>query len=116
PFGAVAPEGRVEQRIPWMWRPDAATVMRPLAAAIRARGALPCLQLGHGGRQVSPRIIGGPPVAPSPVPAGAHTRVPPRALTVAQIKDIVHAFGRAAARASEAGFAAVEIHAGHGYL
>lgn len=116
PFGAVTPEGRVEQRIPWMWRPDAATVMRPLAAAIRERGAIPCLQLGHGGRQVSPRVIGGPPVAPSPVPADAHTHVAPRALTVAQIKDIVHAFGQAAARASEAGFAAVEVHAGHGYL
>lgn len=115
-FGAVAPEGRVEEKIPWMWRPDAAQVMRPLAAAIRERGALPCLQLGHGGRQVSARVIGEPPVAPSPVPPAVHTAVPPRALTVEEIEEIVQAFGRAARLAADAGFAAVEIHGAHGYL
>lgn len=115
-FGAVAPEGRVEEKIPWMWRPDAAEVMRPLAASIRAQGALPCLQLGHGGRQVSARVIGQPPVGPSPVPPAAHTDVPPRALTVQEVEEIVRAFGRAARLAAEAGFAAVEVHGAHGYL
>lgn len=115
-FGAVAPEGRVEEKIPWMWRPDAADVMRPLAAAIRAQGALPCLQLGHGGRQVSARVIGGPPVGPSALPPTVHTDVPPRALTVPDVEEIVRAFGRAARRAADAGFVAVEIHGAHGYL
>jgi 2,4-dienoyl-CoA reductase-like NADH-dependent reductase (Old Yellow Enzyme family)/thioredoxin reductase len=115
-FGAVAPEGRVEEKIPWMWRPDAGEVMRPLAAAIRARGALPCLQLGHGGRQVSARVIGEPPVGPSPLPPAVHTGVPPRALTVDDIAAIVRAFGSAARKAADAGFAAVEIHGAHGYL
>ena len=115
-FGAVAPEGRVEEKIPWMWRPDAETVMRPLASAIRAQGALPCLQLGHGGRQVSARVIGEPPVGPSPLPPAVHTDVAPRALTVEEIHEIVHAFGRAARKAADAGFAAVEIHGAHGYL
>ena len=116
-FGAVAPEGRVEEKLPWMWRPDAEQVMRPLAAAIRAQGALPCLQLGHGGRQVSPRVIGGPPVGPSPLAIAVHnTEIPPRALTVDEIEEIVAAFGRAARKAADAGFAAVEIHGAHGYL
>ncbi|MFV0463951.1 MAG: FAD-dependent oxidoreductase [Nostocoides sp.] len=115
-FGAVAPEGRVEEQVPWMWRPDAAEVLAPLASAIRAEGAHPCLQLGHGGRQVSPRVIGQPPVAPSPLPPAVHTHVPPRPLSVPEIEEIVAAFGRAAAAAANAGFAAVEIHAGHGYL
>jgi 2,4-dienoyl-CoA reductase-like NADH-dependent reductase (Old Yellow Enzyme family)/thioredoxin reductase len=116
-FGAVAPEGRVEEKIPWMWRDDAAEVMRPLAAAIRAQGALPCLQLGHGGRQVSPRVIGGAPVGPSPLAIAVHnTEVPPRALTIEEIGEIVSAFGRAARKAADAGFAAVEIHGAHGYL
>ena len=115
-FGAVAPEGRVEEKIPWMWRPDAAEVLRPLAEAIRAQGALPCLQLGHGGRQVSPRVIGEAPVGPSPLPPAVHTEVPPRALTIAEVEEIVRAFGRAARRAADAGFAAVEIHGAHGYL
>lgn len=115
-FGAVAPEGRVEEKIPWMWRPDAAEVLRPLTDAIRAEGALPCLQLGHGGRQVSPRVIGGTPVGPSPLPPAVHTEVPPHALTVAETEEIVRAFGRAARAAADAGFAAVEIHGAHGYL
>jgi 2,4-dienoyl-CoA reductase-like NADH-dependent reductase (Old Yellow Enzyme family) len=116
-FGAVAPEGRVEEQLPWMWRPDAERVMRPLAAAIRAQGALPCLQLGHGGRQVSPRVIGQAPVGPSPLAIAVHnTEIAPRALSIDEIAEIVQAFGRAARKAADAGFAAVEIHGAHGYL
>ncbi len=116
-FGAVAPEGRVEQMIPWMWREDAEQVLRPLAAAIRAAGALPCLQLGHGGRQVSPRVIGEAPVGPSPLAIAVHnTEIPPRALEIDEIQEIVRAFGRAARKAADAGFAAVEVHGAHGYL
>lgn len=115
-FGAVAPEGRVEEKIPWMWRPDAADAMRPVAEAIASQGALPCLQLGHGGRQVSPRVIGGPPVGPSPLLPAVHTDEPPHALTVEEAEAIVGAFGSAARRAADAGFAAVEIHGAHGYL
>jgi 2,4-dienoyl-CoA reductase-like NADH-dependent reductase (Old Yellow Enzyme family)/thioredoxin reductase len=115
-FGAVAPEGRVEKKIPWMWRPDAAEVMQPLAGVIRAQGALPCLQLGHGGRQVSARVIGEPPVGPSPLAPAVHTDTPPRALTVEQVEEIVRAFGRAARLAADAGFVAIEIHGAHGYL
>jgi len=116
PFGAVRPEGRVEERIPWMWRPDAGVLLAPLATAIRTAGALPCLQLGHGGRQVSPRVIGSAPVAPSPVPPAVHVDVAPRVLTTTETRQIAAAFGRAARAAAEAGFAAVELHAGHGYL
>ena len=115
-FGAVAPEGRVEDKIPWMWRPDAAAVLRPLATAIREQGAVACLQLGHGGRQVSPRVIGAAPVGPSPLPPAVHTDVPPRALTIAEVEQIVRAFGSAARKAADAGFQAVEIHGAHGYL
>lgn len=115
-FGAVAPEGRVEEQVPWLWREDAGRVLAPLAAAIAEGGGLPCLQLGHGGRQVSPRVTGRPPVAPSPLPPRAHVTVPPEPLTTAAVEEVVAAFGRAAARAAEAGFAAVEVHAAHGYL
>jgi len=55
-----------------------------------------------------------PPVAPSAIayPGGQM----PRALSADEIQEIVHAFGRAAGRAAEAGFDAVDIHGGHGYL
>jgi 2,4-dienoyl-CoA reductase-like NADH-dependent reductase (Old Yellow Enzyme family)/thioredoxin reductase len=115
-FGAVRPEGRVEQQVPWMWRDGAAEALAPIPAALRDVGALPCLQLGHGGRQVSPRVIGRPPVAPSPVPPRVHVTEPPIPLTTDEVEEIIAAFGSAAAVAAEAGFAAVELHAAHGYL
>ncbi len=43
-FGAVRPEGRVEDQIPWMWRGDAGEVLAPLAEAIHATGARASLQ------------------------------------------------------------------------
>lgn len=115
-FGAVAPEGRVEKAIPWMWRPDAAAVLAPLAAAIEDAGAVACLQLGHGGRQVSRRVTGMAPVGPSAIRPPRHVDEPPHELTTDEIAGVVAAFGSAAAVAVEAGFRAVEIHAAHGYL
>ena len=115
-FSSVSPEGRVENAIAWLWPEGAADALAPLAEAIASTGAHPCIQLGHGGRQVSPTVIGEPPVAPSAVRAGAHVRIRPRALSTAETEGIVVAFGQAARRAADSGFAAVEIHGGHGYL
>ena len=115
-FSAVAPEGRVENAIAWLWPEGAAEALAPLAEAIASTGAHPCIQLGHGGRQVSPTVIGEAPVAPSALQAGAHVRIPPRALSTGEVEDIVAAFGQAARRAAGSGFAAVEVHGGHGYL
>ncbi|MDE0195994.1 MAG: FAD-dependent oxidoreductase [bacterium] len=115
-FSAVAPEGRVENAIAWLWPEGATDALAPLAEAIASVGAHPCIQLGHGGRQVSPEVIGEQPVAPSVVQAGAHVRIPPRALSTAETEAIVAAFGEAAGRAAGSGFAAVEVHGGHGYL
>ena len=79
-FGAVAPEGRVEEKLPWMWREDIGERLQPLVAALHDEGALACLQLGHGGRQVSPVVTGMQPVAPSPVPPPVHVKEPPHEL------------------------------------
>ena len=65
-FGAVAPEGRVENKIPWMWRPEVEDGLAIVTSAIHQGGGLACLQLGHGGRQASPQTAGSQPVAPSP--------------------------------------------------
>lgn len=88
-----------------------------LAEAAQAKGAPALVQLSHSGRQTN-RFVNGRPVAPSEGPPvkilGFFAR--PRALTAAEIRGIVEAFGAAAAICEEAGFAGVQVHAAHGYL
>ncbi|MBU0516245.1 MAG: NADH:flavin oxidoreductase [Proteobacteria bacterium] len=85
-----------------------------MTRAVHGAGGRICLQLAHAGLQAPEQLTGQPPVGPSddPPPAGA----PGRALSAAEIKDLAVAFGRAAGRAKEAGFDAVQIHAAHAYL
>jgi 2,4-dienoyl-CoA reductase-like NADH-dependent reductase (Old Yellow Enzyme family) len=88
-----------------------------LASAIRAEGAVACLQISHAGARASAHVTGQPVVAPSPVPTTRETNPDaPRELTRSQIAEVVEAFAAAAARARTAGFDAVEIHAAHGFL
>jgi len=88
-----------------------------LAAAIRAEGAVACLQISHAGARSSARVTGMPVVAPSPIPTTREASPDaPAALTKAQIDEVAEAFAAAAARAQRAGFDAVEIHAAHGFL
>jgi 2,4-dienoyl-CoA reductase-like NADH-dependent reductase (Old Yellow Enzyme family) len=54
-------------------------------------------------------------VAPSAISFGGKYPVP-RALTSAEINELVISFGQSAKRAVEAGFDLVEIHGAHGYL
>ena len=92
--------------------------LRHWAQAGEQAGSHLWLQLNHPGRQ-APRTLNRQPVAPSAVPltgANAFAFNPPRALTRAEIKQLVAAFGHAAQLAQQAGFTGVEIHAAHGYL
>ena len=90
------------------------------------------IQLGHSGRKARTGRPweGGRPlgaecgvqdwddwelVAPSAIAADDKSPVP-RALSTAEVGEVVQAFGRAAARACKAGFDTVEIHGAHGFL
>lgn len=88
-----------------------------VAAAIKAEGALACVQLAHAGSKADAAVIGRTPVGPSAV---LHPYAPecgvPEALAQEALTDVVRAFGAAARRAREAGFDAVEVHAAHGFL
>ncbi len=87
-----------------------------LADTIKRHGARAAIQLNHAGRyNHSVFLKGQSPVGPSPVPSRL-TRETPRELSKEEIKEIVHSFAKAAARCKEAGFDAVEILAGTGYL
>jgi 2,4-dienoyl-CoA reductase-like NADH-dependent reductase (Old Yellow Enzyme family) len=88
-----------------------------LAAAIKAEGAVACLQITHAGSRTSHAVTGRRIVGPSAVrnPRERDGEAP-EALTPDGIAEIVAAFGEAARRARDAGFDAIEIHGAHGFL
>jgi 2,4-dienoyl-CoA reductase (NADPH2) len=87
-----------------------------LADEIRTGGAASAVQLNHAGRY-NPSFFmeGREPVAPSAI-ASRFTKETPRALEKDEIRGIVDAFAAAAGRVQKAGFDAVEILCGTGYL
>ncbi len=94
--------------------------LRRLTAAIHAGGAKASIQLGHAGGHTRRDITGETPIAPSAIPHPVYEitdeTIVPEAMTKARIAETTAAFAAAAARAREAGFDCVEIHAAHGYL
>jgi 2,4-dienoyl-CoA reductase-like NADH-dependent reductase (Old Yellow Enzyme family) len=71
------------------------------------------MQLIHLGRQDMPHLR--EPVAPSAVRLGKSGLVP-RELTVEEIDSLVDKFAQSCRRVEAAGFDAVQLHAGHGFL
>ena len=89
---------------------------KPIAADVKARGAAIAMQVVHAGRQEAPVVRGGePPIAPSAVEEKSFGIVP-REMTVEEIQGMIEKFAQACRRVKEAGFDAVQLHGGHGYL
>lgn len=118
-YCAVAPDGRTfaEQMV---MRPETLSPLRRVTDAVHREGGAASLQLGHCGwftknRELSTWL----PRGPSPVvnqygiAAGKPFGL---AMDAREIAQVIEDFGRAAGRAREAGFDAVELHLGHGYL
>ena len=96
--------------------PEAREGLARWARAGTAAGNHLWMQISHAGRQ-SPWYVTRQPRAPSAVQLkllGNYAR--PRALTDAEIRDLIHRFAVAASVAREAGFTGVEVHGAHGYL
>ena len=89
------------------------------AEAGRLAGGAFWMQINHPGRQVM-AALGEETVSASNVavqiPGMSKNFNPPRALTEAEIADLIARFATTAALAEEAGFDGVQIHAAHGYL
>ena len=82
-----------------------------LASAIKAEGSVAVMQLHHAGMRSPKDLIGEAPHCPSD---DAETGA--RALTTAEVEQLVEDFVAAAQRAERAGFDGVEIHGAHGYI
>lgn len=100
---------------PGIWDDKFLPGLTQLASAIKQAGGAACIQLWHGGRQISAKPWGGAPWAPSAIPCPM-IREMPHAMTSEEIHTIISSYGDAALRAKKAGFDAVELHGAHGYL
>ncbi|HLK92642.1 MAG TPA: NADH:flavin oxidoreductase/NADH oxidase [Polyangia bacterium] len=124
---AVEARGRISPEDLGLWKDAQIEPLGRVARFLRAHGAVPGIQLAHagrkgstarpweGGRPLAPPAGWSPIVAPSALAYGDGYQTP-EALGEPDILALVDAFARAAARAAQAGFEAVEIHAAHGYL
>ncbi|MEV6690679.1 NADH:flavin oxidoreductase/NADH oxidase [Micromonospora sp. NPDC051196] len=125
---AVLPEGRISPQDTGIWSDQHVDAWRPVTRFLADQGAVPGVQLAHAGFKAStyrpwdPRRGGVAdaeggwmPVGPTDEPFLPEYRIP-TALDEAGIAAVVEAFAVAAGRAVAAGFAAVEVHAAHGYL
>ncbi|MCU0849590.1 MAG: NADH:flavin oxidoreductase [Spirochaetes bacterium] len=84
--------------------------------AVHGQGAKIIMQISHGGRQISKAAMRGErPAAPSSLPNFLDF-YRSRKMSDKEIKEVARDFGSAAARAKEAGFDGVQIHAAGGYL
>ncbi|MBX3502384.1 MAG: NADH:flavin oxidoreductase/NADH oxidase [Alphaproteobacteria bacterium] len=129
---AVEPIGRVTQHDTGIWNDQQVAAFRRVVDFIHAEGAKAALQLAHSGRKGSMQPVpeGNGPlneadfakgrrawevVGPTTEPVAPGWLIP-RALSAADIGNIVEAFAQGARRGDAAGFDVAEIHGAHGYL
>jgi 2,4-dienoyl-CoA reductase-like NADH-dependent reductase (Old Yellow Enzyme family) len=124
---AVTPRGRISPQDLGIWSDDHAAALSSVTDFLAARGAVSAIQLAHAGRKASTRrpseggdplheAPGWQPVGPTETPYHEEDPLDIERLDAGGIDRITAAFADAAARAVDAGFDIVELHAAHGYL
>ena len=128
----IDPRGCSTPRDLGLWKDEFIPGMRRIADLVKSYGAACAIQLGHSGRKARRSVPweGRVPLASYPgVDHGEHWELiapsaiahsesyqAPRAMTHADIAELVAAWSQGARRADEAGFDVLEIHGAHGYL
>ena len=123
--GVVA-EGRISPWCPGIYNDEQVEAWRRVTDFIHSQGAAAALQLAHAGRKASTHreqsgqgsiaLADGGWQTVSSTSEAFDGFDAPRALETNEIPELVQTWAAAAARAIEAGFDAIEIHAAHGYL
>lgn len=125
----VSPDGRISPDCLGLWSDDHIAGLARIAAAIKAAGAVPGIQIAHAGRKANANrpwdgddhIAPEDPrywetISPSAIAFGGVLPRVPREMTQADIARVQGDFAAAARRARAAGFEWLELHFAHGYL
>ncbi|WP_243359593.1 NADH:flavin oxidoreductase [Fundidesulfovibrio terrae] len=107
----VSPEGQAGLKQLGAYSDKLEDGLASMTKAVHDAGGKIALQLAHAGTQANAKLSGKRPVGPSALPDADC-----RELDAEGIAATVAAFARAAGRAKETGFDAVQIHSAHGYL
>ncbi|RLC95406.1 MAG: NADH:flavin oxidoreductase [Chloroflexi bacterium] len=113
-YCSVAQDGRAYGHEMWM-RKEIIPDLKRLTDAVHAEGAAASIQLGHCGYFASRRTIGHAPLGASRKFCLFRLSFP-RVMNEHDMANVREQFAQAATMAMEAGFDAIEVHAGHGYL
>jgi 2,4-dienoyl-CoA reductase-like NADH-dependent reductase (Old Yellow Enzyme family) len=118
-YGAVHPDGRTHETQMYM-RPEVVPGLKALTDGVHRHGGAASIQLTHCGFFTNNRQVSGKrPVAPGRIinNYGLLSGIfYSRSMTTDDLRLTTDDFSRSARLAVEAGFDAVEIHMGHGYL
>lgn len=129
---AVDPRGRIGTADLGLWDDSQIAPLKQVVDFVRANDVAIGVQLAHAGRKAGSQPLweGGAALSdeemradaepwlrlgPSSLAAGPGWTAP-RAMDAREIDDVIQRFVDAAMRADKAGFDAVELHFGHGYL
>ncbi|KAF7433608.1 hypothetical protein PC9H_005569 [Pleurotus ostreatus] len=116
----VGPQAGGYSNLPGIWSDTQIAAWKKITTAVHARGSYMYLQIWALGRTADPGFLsaaGLDLVSASGIPLSYQPTPVPRALTIAEIKEYVQLFAKAASNAVYlAGFDGVEIHGANGYL
>lgn len=128
----VEARGRISPGDMGLWNDEQARALARIAEFLKANGSAAGIQLAHAGRKASTKRPwdGGGPLTDADAAAGEapwETLAPsalaftdgwhtPKAMSTADMAEVIVAFREATKRALTCGFDVVEVHAAHGYL
>jgi len=113
-YCAVSRDGAAFGHEMWM-REEIIPILKRLTDAVHAEGAAASIQIGHCGFFANQSVSGQTPIGPSRKLCLFRYSFC-RAMAEKDLERVRLDFGKAVSMAIAAGFDAVEIHAGHGYL
>lgn len=113
---AVAPQGRTDTASLGLYECEQMDALARVVTFCQQQGAAVGIQLAHAGRKAFADVRGTEEMIAPTAQAFAPGWRAPQPADEAAIADLLCSFARAARLAADAGFDAIEVHAGHGFL